>query len=1177
MPNQRPALIEPLKEIDSYSRIINFIKEKKTTVCATGLVDAQKPHMMYGVACHVKKNLMVITHSEMRAKQIYDDLNFLYNDEDVFIYPAQDILFYGADVHSTDITVERMMVMDALLHKENIVVIASIESLINQIMPKEDFLSNILTFEVGQVINLRKLEKQLIKIGYERASLVENIGQFTIRGGIIDIYPITAEHVYRIELWDDEIDSIRMVNPYSQRSIEKVDSIRILPMREMIYSSEEIIYAARNIEKECNDVSSKLNAMGREEAAIALKQTIKELTEQMYEQMYTKGLEAYISYFEKETSMLLDYMDKETLVVVDEPIKVKEQCEKTILEFENSMKDKLEYGQLLPKQINIVLRYEDIIRGIKNHSILIMMNLEQKADDFDINYKSQFKIYENTTFYKNFDLLEKDIKAWKNSKKRIVLFAGIKSRAERLVDELEERGIICNYSDAMVDNIAPGQVIVTRGALTKGFAYDDIGFIIISDKDLFGKEKKKRARSKRYKGTKIESFIDLKVGDFVVHENHGIGVFNGIEQMVVDNISKDYLKIGYADEGTLYVNINQMDLVQKYIGAEGKKPKLSKLGGQDWKKAKVRAQKATMDLAKELIQLYAKRESARGFVYGHDTQWQREFEDMFPYEETDDQLQAIEEVKADMETDKVMDRLLCGDVGYGKTEVAIRAAFKAVQDSKQVVYLVPTTILAQQHYNRFVERMQNFPIKIELLSRFRTPKQIKAALQGIEKGTVDIVIGTHRVLSKDVKFKDLGLVLIDEEQRFGVGHKEKLKQIRSNVDVLTLTATPIPRTLHMSLVGIRDMSVLEDPPLERRPVQTYVMEYSHEFVKDAIQRELARNGQVYFLYNRVGQIDKVAAEIQDMVPGANVAYAHGQMSERELEQIMLEFIEGEIDVLVCTTIIETGLDIANTNTIIIQDADKMGLSQLYQLRGRVGRSNRIAYAYLMYQKDKALPEIAEKRLQAIKQFTKFGSGFKIAMRDLEIRGAGNLLGGQQHGHMEAIGYDLYSKLLKDAVLMQKGEVVEEEFETSVEIDINAYIPNKYIEDEVQKLEIYKKIALIQDQKDYNEIQEEIEDRYGDLPQSVQNLLDVALIRATAHDIGFVSVSVKRSEVTFICKQDAKLDPTQIPKLLDSYGGKLKFVAGNKPYFMLKNDFKDKLKLVSYIKNVLQDIKKLKYM
>lgn len=1118
MADHRYPLIDPLKEMDNYNEMLSHIGKGKKTVCATGLIDSQKPHMMYGVATHVKKPIMVVTHDENRAKQISDDLKFLCTEETVSIYPAQDVLFYGADVHSADITVERMMVKNALLQGDRVTIVTSVEALIKKTMTKETLIANILEFEVGGSIALTELQKSLVQMGYERTSLVENVGQFAIRGGIVDIYPVTAQHVYRIELWDDEIDSIRSVNPYSQRSIDKENTVRILPMEEQL--------------EEADDLGNNV--------------------------------------------MLLDYIHPETIIIIDEPMKVKEKCKQVNFEFETSIKDRLETEEIKSEQIKSIFNYEEILLMFKKHKTFIMMNLEYNLEDYDVVYNTSFEVYENMVFYKNLDLLEKDLKVWKESKKRIILFAGVQARALRLVDELEERGIRCSYSNNLTDAIVPGQVVITRGALTRGFIYEEIGLVLISDKDLFGKEKKRRKRGKKHKGSKIESFVELKTGDYIVHENHGIGVFNGIEKMVVDSISKDYLKIGYANDGALYVNINQMDMIQKYIGAEGKKPKLSKLGGQEWKKVKARAKAATQELAKELIQLYAKREASKGFVYGQDTLWQKEFEETFQHEETDDQLQAIEDVKSDMESDKVMDRLLCGDVGYGKTEVAIRAAFKAVQDSKQVVYLVPTTILAQQHYNLFVERMKNFPIKVELLSRFRTPKQIKASLVNIERGSADIVIGTHRVLSKDVNFKDLGLVLVDEEQRFGVTHKERLKKLRSNVDVLTLTATPIPRTLHMSLVGIRDMSLLEDPPLERHPIQTYVMEYSAEFAKDAIKRELSRNGQVYFLYNRVESIEKVALEIQAMVPQASVAFAHGQMGERELESIMLDFIEGEIDVLVCTTIIETGLDVANTNTIIIQDADRMGLSQLYQLRGRVGRSNKIAYAYLMYKKDRVLPEIAEKRLQAIKQFTQFGSGFKIAMRDLEIRGAGNLLGDRQHGHMDAIGYDLYSKLLKNAVIEEQGEEVEEEFETSVEISINAYIPPRYIEDEMQKIDIYKKISLIRNQEDYNETQEEIEDRYGDLPQTVQNLLDVALIKGMAHDIDITSVLVKQNEVIFNFKQDARLDPTNIPELVGFYKGDLRFKAGEKTYFTLVNISKYKNNIPSYIKNVLQDMKKLKY-
>ena len=913
---------------------------------------------------------------------------------------------------------------------------------------------------------------------------------------------------------------------------------------------------------------------GKKESAFKIKEQVGEAIEQINNDISPRGLELYVPYTELELVSILDYIPKNTLLVIDEPVKSREKSKRVLEEYRISMEDRLSYGHILPKQIELIFEYEDIISKMAQFKKLFMMNFESQIEEFTTSYTLPLRVYENNTFYKNLDLLEKDLKEWKKEKKRVIILSGVKAKAMRLIEELEQRGIIVSYTENM-DSVLPGQILIYKGYLGKGFCYTDLGLYIIADKDLFGKEKKDKKRKKKYHGTKIQSFLELAPGDYVVHEQYGIGVFKGIEQIVVEGISKDNLKIEYADKNILYVNINQMDLVQKYVGAEGKTPKLHKIGGTEWKKSKAKVKGAIKDIAKDLVKLYSKRQYARGFKYDADTMWQREFEEMFPYEETGDQLDAIEDVKKDMESDKIMDRLICGDVGYGKTEVAIRAAFKAVQNSKQVAYLVPTTILAQQHYKRFAERMENYPVRVELLSRFRTPKQVKETLKGMENGQVDIVIGTHRLLSADVKFKDLGLVIIDEEQRFGVTHKEKLKQMRTQVDVMNLTATPIPRTLHMSLIGVRDMSVLEEAPVERKAIQTYVIEYSEDFIKDAISRELARGGQVYFLHNQVFDIEEKANRVQELLPDARVAFAHGQMSERELEKIMLDFVQGEINVLVCTTIIETGLDISNANTIIINQADRMGLSQLYQLRGRVGRSNRIGYAYLMYQKDKVLKEVAEKRLQAIKQFTELGAGFKIAMRDLEIRGAGNLLGAQQHGHMEAIGYDLYCKMLSEVVSEERGELVEEEFETAIEIKINAYIPASFISDEVQKLDIYKKIASIRGEADYLDIQEEIEDRYGNIPESVYNLLDVALIKGMAHDLYITLVHENQRQILFKFKEAAPLNPEALPVLLEKYGRKMKFVNGKEP--AIKIDLQDisKKELLSNIKNILHDLKKLK--
>ena len=698
--------------------------------------------------------------------------------------------------------------------------------------------------------------------------------------------------------------------------------------------------------------------------------------------------------------------------------------------------------------------------------------------------------------------------------------------------------------------VKPGEILVTYGNLHRGFEYPMIKFIVITEGDMFGVEKKKRKRKKTtYEGTKIQSFSDLSVGDYVVHEDHGLGIYRGIEKIEQDGVIKDYLKVEYGDGGNLYLPATRLDGIQKYAGSEAKKPKLNRLGGDQWNKTKTRVKGAVKEIARDLVQLYAARQDTQGFPYGPDTVWQKEFEEMFPYEETEDQLDAIDATKGDMESRKIMDRLICGDVGYGKTEIALRAAFKAVQDEKQVVYLVPTTILAQQHYNTFVQRMKDFPVRVDLMSRFRTPGQVKKTLEDLKRGLVDIVIGTHRVLSKDVQFKDLGLLIIDEEQRFGVAHKEKIKKLKENIDVLTLTATPIPRTLHMSLVGIRDMSVLEEPPVDRMPIQTYVMEYNDEMVREAINRELYRGGQVYYVYNRVSNIDEVANHIASLVPEASVTFAHGQMHEHELERIMFDFVNGEIDVLVCTTIIETGLDIPNANTMIIQDADRMGLSQLYQLRGRVGRSSRTSYAFLMYRRDKMLREEAEKRLQAIREFTELGSGIKIAMRDLEIRGAGNVLGAEQHGHMEAVGYDLYCKLLNQAVLELKGQRREEDtYETVVDCDIDAYIPTSYIKNEYQKLDIYKRISSIENEDEHMDMQDELMDRFGDIPKPVENLLHVAAIKALAHGAYVTEVNINSQEIRLTMYQKAKLNVAGIPAMVERYRGDLKFHMADEPYF-----------------------------
>ncbi|ONI46694.1 transcription-repair coupling factor, partial [Candidatus Epulonipiscium fishelsonii] len=986
---------------------------------------------------------------------------------------------------------------------------------------------------------------------------------------IVDIFSPSYIMPYRIELWDTEIDSIRRFNPLTQRTIDKVKNLTIYPNQEIIIPIEKIQANVQSITDDMNNLISKLTNDNNTMALQNIKDRAQEHISEINEGNRFQGLETYLPYTDVKLVNILNYISKDKVIYIDESLKCKEKINRVWYEYKDSMIERLAYGHILPKQIEFIFDPIKIWDTLAERNYICLLNMGSNIEELSVSNTLEIRAFENTTSYKTIDALEKELIQWQQSGNATIILTGLKAKAERIIDELEERGFIANYNEILTD-ILPNQIIFTKGSLHKGFTYEDIKLNIVADNDLFGKEKAKK-KSKKYKGSKIESFLELLPGDYVVHEIHGIGVFEGIEQIIVEGIHRDNLKIRYEGDSTLYININQMDMVQKYIGSEGNAPKLSKLGTADWKKSKAKVKKAVEDIAKDLIDLYSKRESNRGFSYELDDIWQKEFEDLFPYVETEDQLDAIVDVKKDMESDKIMDRLICGDVGYGKTEVAIRATFKAVMNKKQVAYLVPTTILAQQHFQRFSERMEPHGIKVEMLSRFRTPKQIKLTLKGLKDGTVDIVIGTHRLLSKDVEFKDLGLIIIDEEQRFGVTHKEKLKHLRTEVDAITLTATPIPRTLHMSLIGIRDMSLLEQAPLERRPVQTYVMEYSEDFIKDAITREINRDGQVFFLYNKVKDIDEMAGKIQKLVPQAKVTFAHGQMSERELEHIMLDFINKEITVLVCTTIIETGLDIQNANTIIINDADRMGLSQLYQLRGRVGRSNKVAYAYLMYAKNKVLKEVAEKRLQAIKQFTQLGSGFKIAMRDLEIRGAGNLLGAQQHGHMEAIGYELYSKMLKQAIDTEQGIKVPEPLETIIEIKINAFIPRTYIVDEIQKLDIYKKISSIQNEKDVIEVEEEMEDRYGEIPNSTRNLVDIALLKAMANDLGISKLSQQGNQILLFFNNKITLLPQTIQTLFEKYKRSIKLTNGN-----ICIDIKEinKKEILSYIKNIIIEMKHL---
>lgn len=1162
--------IKPLEEIADYRYMLENIKSKNTPVLATGVIDVQKTQLIYSLCEELDCGALIITDSETLAKEIHENMEF-FDDRAVYL-PAKDFIFYSADVHSSDITRQRFMAMDKCIKGEARFVTATAEALFEKLMPKELLEKNIIELSAGDVIEPNELIKKLVYMGYERSESVEGVGQFAVRGGIVDIFSPVHDMPVRIEFWDDEVDLIKTFDVMSQRSQANIETARIFPVKEILADSGMLLKAADLMEADMNKAAKNYEKKERFEAAENIRNTIGEIVDKL--RNGAAGGNSCTGYIDIATESFFDYIPKNTLVFYDEPKKIKSHAETQYSEFAESMKERLENGYILPKQAEPIYGIDDIYSFSSKFREVLLCAVTQSITDFKIKAIANFKVKSSLSFNGKLDMFYNEIKYLKSENYRVIVFGGGENRCERIVSEMRDAEIeaaLIDY-DKEFEPVA-GSIYVCRGKISKGFEYPDIKFAVFSLSEITGEMAVKRKRKRAKKGKAIESFTDLKIGDYVVHESHGIGVYRGLEKITVDGINKDYLKISYNGGSNLFVPVNQMDMVQKYIGSDGARPKLSKLGGQDWNKMKSKVRTAVAILAEDLIKVYAKREAAEGYRYSPDTSWQREFEESFDFTETDDQLSAVEDIKHDMESGKVMDRLVCGDVGYGKTEVAIRAAFKTVQDGKQVAYLVPTTILAQQHFMTFIKRMGHYPVHIELLNRFRTAKEQKATIKNLEAGLTDIVIGTHRLLSKDVKFKDLGLIIVDEEQRFGVAHKERLKAIKENVNVLTLTATPIPRTLHMSLSGIRDMSLLEEPPMERLPVQTFVMESNEQSVRDAIHREISRGGQVYYLHNRIDNIFETAAKISKLVPEARVQYAHGRMSERELEGIMTDFIEGEIDVLVCTTIIETGLDIPNVNTIIIQDADRMGLSQLYQLRGRVGRSNRTSYAYFMYRKNKVLQETAEKRLQTIREFTEFGSGFKIAMRDLEIRGAGSLLGAEQHGHMETVGYDMYCKLLEEAVSKLKGEEHTENFETTIDLNVNAFIPDYYIQNEEQRLEIYKKISLINSIDSFNDVQEEIEDRFGNIPKSVQTLLDVALIKNDAHNLDITAISEKNKNIVVTFRANADINTEVLTGLLTQKNSPYLFTASAEPYVTIKTSPKSGLNSMEYIKNFINELQK----
>ena len=1082
-------MFDPLPLLSEYRELSKELEKGNAPVSATGCMSSQKIQLVSGL-WHDRGWVLYICRDEKALTPLFNDFrNF---EKDTCIYPARDLLFYSSDVRGGYITNERMQALKQLVEKSSGVIITTIDALMDRIAPKESIAGKSLRLYEAMVIDPQELAKLLSKMSYERVPRVEMRGEFSVRGGIIDIYPVTDEQPFRVEFFDKEIDTIRSFDIDSQRSRDRLEAVTV-------YQADE---------------------KGSDRAEVSL----------------------------------LEYLSEDSLVVLDEPVRLKERAEAVELEFSESMERRLEKG-IKPDQdmVSNIYPASEIFGMLKERRSLLLSAMDESLGEFGAEKQFSFKTAAAGSYKESVEMFINALKHYQEQKYRITVLTPSRTRMSRLAENLRQYGIRAYVPDtASGEELKPGDTEVTWGDLTEGFAYPDIRYVLITESDMFGsvKKRKKRKSDKATAGEAIAGLNELSPGDLVVHESHGIGIYRGIEHIEREGAGKDYIKIEYADGGNLYLPATKLELVQKYSGTEGKHPRLNRLGGTEWQKTKTRVTHAVRDIARELIDLYAKRYSDQGYKYGPDTVWQKEFEELFPYEETEDQISAIEAVKADMESGKIMDRLVCGDVGYGKTEIALRAAFKVVQEGKQAAFLVPTTILARQHYETFRERMASFPVNIEMMSRFRSAAENKKVAQQLKNGRIDIVIGTHRLLSKDVGFKDLGLLIIDEEQRFGVANKEKIKQIKTNVDVLTLTATPIPRTLHMSLSGIRDLSILEEPPMDRLPVQTYVMEYNDELVREAASREIQRGGQVFYVYNRVKGIEDKTAKLRSLLPDIRIEYAHGQMHESELEKVMMGFVSGEIDMLVSTTIIETGLDIPNANTLIIDGAERMGLSQLYQIRGRVGRSDRTAYAFLMYRKDKVLSEEAEKRLRTIREFTELGSGIKIAMRDLEIRGAGNVLGAEQHGQMEAVGYELYCKLLRQAVRLLRGDQKEgPEFETTVDCDIDAYIPDEYIPDEYQKLDIYKRISDIRSEEDYMDAADELTDRFGDIPAPVENLLMVARLKMTGHRAYATDISVRRSGFTIEMYPEADINVDAVPELITAERGRLRFMGGQKPRFM----------------------------
>ena len=1130
------AFYQYLKEKEDVKSIIDGISLGLKEQLVAGLSGTARSFFTSVIHRAQPKKTLILTHQLMHAQQLYDDLIEFSDNPHVYLYPVNESIAAEMAISSPELRAERIRSLTNWLKSDTGIIIAPVAALKRMLPPA--FYWDLYEVSVidGGTVQLDEAIFKLIEMGYERTEMVTSPAEFSVRGGIMDIYPITEKNPIRIELFDDEVDSIRYFDANTQRSLEKLTEVNIGPAKELLLTSEDMLRGAEKAEKALAAALKKMKASKDKEKLL---QTIEYDIERLKDGESFQEMYKYSEFFYENVSSLLDYLPKDGLVIFDEMGRIQETAEQLD-------KEEMEFHQILLEQLETIpgmtfsfdwTKIKEKFNHQRIYLSVFLRHIPNTQPENIVNMSSRAM----QEFHGQMPLFKSELERWNKADYSVVILATNEERAKRVRSILHDYGMEVPILEMNELTLPIQHPVISIGNVNVGMELPLHKVAIITENELFKKKQKRvRRRQNISNAERIKDYQELKVGDYVVHRNHGIGKYLGIETLKLNNLHKDYLLIKYSGDDKLYVPVDQIDLVQKYVGSEGKQPRLYKLGGTEWTKVKSKVQSSVEDIADELIELYAKRQSQKGYAFDKDTELQDEFEHAFPYQETEDQLKCIEEIKRDMEQPRPMDRLLCGDVGYGKTEVAIRAIFKAVTEGKQAAVLVPTTILAQQHFQTMQERFQDYPVNISLLSRFRTRKQQNETIEGLRKGTVDIVIGTHRLLSDDIAFKDLGLLVVDEEQRFGVKHKEKIKQIKTTVDVLTLTATPIPRTLHMSMLGIRDLSVIETPPENRFPVQTYVIEHNLAFIREAIERELARGGQVFVLNNRIHNIDKVAREIDQLVESARVAVAHGKMNETELENVMFSFLEGESDVLVSTTIIETGVDIPNVNTLIVYDADHMGLSQLYQLRGRVGRSNRVAYAYFTYRKDKILSEVAEKRLQAIKEFTELGSGFKIAMRDLSIRGAGNLLGAEQHGFMDSVGFDLYSQMLKEAIDSRKlGKPVEavQPFNPELNVSVDAYIPDTYIEDERQKIDIYKRFQTFESDKDIRDLQDELIDRFGNYPEEVEKLFLVSYLKMVAKKERVEVINEKPKQIEIILEEERSqlVDGSKLFELASSYG------------------------------------------